>query len=117
MANSIGWGQGATNNSIGWGQGDINNNISWGISQRLSYAGETDITGGLAYLTTFTNSFQNRVIADGGTFEAYRCLYEKLDGNLSNGGALFLPFNSRVLADSGVVESDVCLINFINTLT
>ena len=117
MANSIGWGQGSSNNSIGWGQGDINNNIAWGIVYGLSWSGETDIMGGQAYLVTFIDNFQSRVTIDSGTFEAYSCLYNSFNGELSNGGALYLPFNARVLADSGVVESDVCLINFINTLT
>lgn len=117
MANSIGWGQGATNNSIGWGQGDINNNIGWGISQSLSYAGQTDITGGLYYLTSFVNTFSARVIADSGTFEATTCLYNNINGDLSNGGALTQLFKGRVSLDSGVFEADVCLINFCNSLT
>ena len=117
MANSIGWGQGSSNNSIGWGQGDINNNIAWGIAYNFAYAGQTDITGGMAYLVTFVNNFQTRVTTDLGTFEAYSCLYNTINGDLSNGGALFLPFRARVLADGGVSEAEVCLIDFINTLT
>lgn len=117
MANSIGWGQGATNNSIEWGRGNINNNIGWGIVYGFSYAGQTDIVGGLAYLATFINDFQSRVVADSGTLEAYTCLYNSINNDLSNGGALFIPFNDRVIADSGLVESEICLINFINSLT
>lgn len=45
MANSNGWGDGASNNSIGWGQGAVNNSISWGESHELSWAGLTDIVG------------------------------------------------------------------------
>jgi len=45
MANSNGWGDGASNNSIGWGQGAVNNSISWGDSHELSWAGLTDIVG------------------------------------------------------------------------
>jgi hypothetical protein len=117
MANSIGWGFGASNNDIGWGQGSVNNNISWGISHQLSYAGQTDITGGLLYLIPFVNSFQTRVVADSGTFEAYSCLYNSINGELSNGGALTQLFKGRVGLDSGVFEADVCLINFCNSLT
>lgn len=45
MANSNGWGDGASNNSIGWGQGAVNNSISWGNSHEVSWAGLTDIVG------------------------------------------------------------------------
>ena len=45
MANSNGWGDGASNNSIGWGQGAVNNSISWGDSHEVSWAGLTDIVG------------------------------------------------------------------------
>lgn len=117
MANSIGWGQGSSNNSIGWGQGDINNNIAWGIVYGLSWSGETDITGGQAYLVTFVDNFQSRVTTDLGTFEAYSCLYNSFNGELSNGGALVHPFEARTVADSGVFEADTCLINFVNSLT
>jgi hypothetical protein len=44
MANSNGWGDGASNNLIGWGQG-ANNNIGWGDSHLKSWAGATDIAG------------------------------------------------------------------------
>ena len=117
MANSIGWGQGSSNNSIGWGQGDINNNIAWGIVYGLSWSGETDIMGGQAYLVTFIDNFQSRVTTDLGTFEAYSCLYNSFNGELSNGGAIAIPFEDRVVLDSGVFEADTCLINFVNSLT
>lgn len=44
MANSNGWGDGASNNTIGWGQG-ANNTIGWGDSHLKSWAGLTDIVG------------------------------------------------------------------------
>ena len=44
MANSNGWGDGASNNQIGWGQG-ANNNIGWGDSHAKSWSGATDIVG------------------------------------------------------------------------
>ena len=117
MANSIGWGLGASNNEIGWGQGSTNNNIGWGFAHQLAYAGQTDITGGLDYIKTFVNSFQTRVTTDSGTFEAFSCLNDFINGELSNGGALVLLFEARVELDSGLFEADVCLINFVNTLT
>jgi hypothetical protein len=75
MVNSIGWGQGAGNNGIGWGQGAANNLISWGKSQILSWAGETDIAGGIYALST---NFQTRIATDLGTFEAQQCLINTL---------------------------------------
>lgn len=44
MANSNGWGDGASNNSIGWGQG-ANNATGWGSSQATSWSGLTNIVG------------------------------------------------------------------------
>jgi hypothetical protein len=44
MANSNGWGDGASNNTIGWGQG-ANNAIGWGDIHADSWAGLTDISG------------------------------------------------------------------------
>lgn len=43
------WGQGAKNNDIGWGQGAVNNDISWGSFHAESWAGDTDINGGVSY--------------------------------------------------------------------
>ena len=44
MANSNGWGDGASNNDIGWGQG-ADNAIGWGSIYANSWAGATDIVG------------------------------------------------------------------------
>jgi hypothetical protein len=44
MANTNGWGDGASNNTIGWGQG-ANNTIGWGDIHADSWAGATDIIG------------------------------------------------------------------------
>jgi hypothetical protein len=44
MANTNGWGDGASNNTIGWGQG-ANNTIGWGDIHADSWAGLTDISG------------------------------------------------------------------------
>ena len=44
MANSNGWGDGASNNDIGWGKG-ADNAIGWGAIYADSWAGATDIVG------------------------------------------------------------------------
>jgi hypothetical protein len=44
MANSNGWGDGASNNNIGWGKG-ADNAIGWGSVYSVSEAGATDIVG------------------------------------------------------------------------
>ena len=44
MANSNGWGDGASNNNIGWGKG-ADNAIGWGSVYSVSSAGATDIIG------------------------------------------------------------------------
>ena len=44
MANSNGWGDGASNNDIGWGKG-ADNAIGWGSIYADSWAGATDIVG------------------------------------------------------------------------
>lgn len=117
MANSIGWGQGSSNNSIGWGQGDINNNIAWGIVYGLSWSPETDLTGDYGFIDAFITSFSSRITTDSGTFEASSCLYNSLKGMITDGGIYENAFGNRVVTDSGVMEADVCLINFVNSLT
>lgn len=81
MANSNGWGDGASNNSIGWGQGAVNNSISWGYSHEVSWAGLTDIVG--SPVPSLISNFQTRVANDGGAFEASSCLTTTLN-NLKN---------------------------------
>ena len=39
------WGKGSENNNIGWGQGAYSATNGWGESQKVSYAGDTDILG------------------------------------------------------------------------
>lgn len=75
MANSIGWGQGSNNNNIGWGLGAYVNLIYWGKQQKTSWAGETDIFGGLFQINL---GFQSRVTPDLGIFEASQCLTNNL---------------------------------------
>ena len=70
------WGKGTSNNDIGWGQGAINNLISWGISYYNSWSGDTDIIG--SRIPSIVNTFKERVLADGGTFEASACLTDSL---------------------------------------
>ena len=114
MANSIDWGQGAINNNIGWSQGAINNSIYWGSVYSASYSGETNILGSLLIY-----SFQQRVIEDGGEFEAGSCLnntvtnLSNIDGTVSE---LSYLFEQRILTDSGVLESSECLINNLTNL-
>lgn len=55
MANSNGWGDGASNNNIGWGQG-ADNVIGWGASHSNSWAGSTDIVGS-GSTPSFTNQY------------------------------------------------------------
>lgn len=55
MANSNGWGDGASNNTIGWGQG-ANNTIGWGDSHAKSWAGLTDIAGFDSSAISFFNA-------------------------------------------------------------
>ena len=76
MANSNGWGDGASNNSIGWGQGAVNNLISWGYSHFVSWAGLTDIIGSI--VVPIVSNFSSRVITDGGQIEADSCLNAQL---------------------------------------
>jgi hypothetical protein len=76
MANSNGWGDGASNNSIGWGQGAVNNNIGWGDSHFKSWAGLTDIIGSI--IVPIVSNFSSRVTTDGGTIEAESCLNAQL---------------------------------------
>jgi hypothetical protein len=68
------------------------------------------------YLTSFVDDFRARVLNDGGTFEAYSCLYNSIRGNLSYGGYLTHKFQSRVSLDGGQFEANGCLVNFINSL-
>jgi len=81
MANSIDWGQGATNNNIGWGQGSVNNNIGWGSVYSNSYTGETDIIGAEPSqpIQPIIDEFKTRVATDGGVFEAESCMLNTLN--------------------------------------
>lgn len=54
MANTNGWGDGASNNNIGWGQG-ADNAIGWGSVYSVSSAGLTDIIG--TQTSPFTNEY------------------------------------------------------------
>jgi hypothetical protein len=75
MANSNGWGDGASNNNIGWGQGAINT-IGWGKSHLVSYAGLTDIVG--SPVPALVTAFELRVVTDSGVMEANSCLNTEL---------------------------------------
>lgn len=72
------WGQGANTNSIGWGQAALNT-INWGYSQFVSWSGLTDITGITGISVKLANDFEDRIIADGGVFEAKECLINTIE--------------------------------------
>ena len=65
------------------------------------------------------NKFKDRVIADGGTFEADSCLVSQIN---SLGGVYGVALNTitdfanRVTADGGTFEAENCLLNIINDL-
>lgn len=62
-----------------------------------------------------TSAFQSRVIADGGTVEAYSCLVT----NITNWDNVQMPvtdFNLRVQNDSGTYEAVNCLQTFIDAI-
>ena len=65
------------------------------------------------------NKFKDRVIADGGTFQADSCLKNNI---IALGGVYGVALNTitdfakRVLLDSGTYEAENCLLNTINSL-
>ncbi len=65
------------------------------------------------------NKFKDRVIADGGTFEADSCLVSQIN---SLGGVYGVALNTitdfanRVQTDGGTFEAENCLLNIINDL-
>ena len=65
------------------------------------------------------NKFKDRVLADGGTFEADICLVNQIN---SLGGVYGVALNTitdfanRVQTDGGVFEAENCLLNTINSL-
>jgi hypothetical protein len=65
------------------------------------------------------NKFKDRVLADGGTFEADSCLVNQINslGGV-NGVAIntISDFANRVQTDGGVFEAENCLLNTINSL-
>ena len=61
MANSNGWGDGASNNIIYWGQGAKNNSISWGDSYLMSWSGNTNITGNSVFVSTWNVSASEEI--------------------------------------------------------
>jgi hypothetical protein len=66
MANSINWGNGV-DNSIGWGQGSTNNSIGWGSVYSVSESGETllEISGeSLTADTTLYTADSSLITAD-----------------------------------------------------
>jgi hypothetical protein len=64
---------------------------------------------------SIANDFRTRVLADGGTFEAYSCLVGDINELLSQ-PQIATTFNLRVLADSGTFEQINCLQTTITDL-
>ena len=61
------WGKAHINNSIGFGQGNSNNTIGWGYIYDSSWSADTIISGLII-------AFSERVKADGGTTESLQCI-------------------------------------------
>jgi hypothetical protein len=69
------------------------------------------------------NAFDERVIADGGIFEAKACLIAQL-ASLNNIPSQLIPqlinnFNTRIIADGGIFEAQNCLLiklTFLNNI-
>ena len=61
------------------------------------------------------NAFKDRVLADGGTFEAEGCLNSTVN-SLQALNQIATTFNLRVLADSGTFQSINCLQTTITDL-
>ena len=65
-------------------------------------------------------TFKNRVIADGGTFEAMPCLIAtiiKLEQiNIPSADNIARQFKLRVYSDGGLFEAESCLVQTINNL-
>ena len=80
--------------------------IGLGIGIQYSKVGGID---------TQAQALYDRVIADGGTFEAYNCLVGDINELLSL-NQIATTFNLRVLADSGTFASINCLQTTITDL-
>lgn len=87
MANNIDWGKAHVNNSIGFGQGNLNNSIDWGRLYQRSLSGET-----ILFFDQTFQLFKERVIDDGGTFEADQCLIDFLEAtDITDAGVVLTP--------------------------
>ena len=62
MANTNGWGDGASNNDIGWGQG-ADNAIGWGSVYSVSSAGSTDIIGSVPATPLLLDTYTDAAVA------------------------------------------------------
>lgn len=121
MANSNGWGDGASNNSIGWGQGAVNNSISWGDSHELSWAGLTDIVGGIppsntvAPVISGTNVVGQTLTTTNGTWQGTNLTYTyqwKRDGS-NIGSATSVTY---VLVEADADTNVTCEVTATNSI-
>lgn len=73
---------------------------------------------GISNTQKLVNSFETRVLADGGTFEAGDCLNTTLIGlgGISDEWLIIFDFRQRVLTDGGVFEAESCLNTTLTNL-
>jgi ABC-type tungstate transport system permease subunit len=71
--------------------------------------------GGGGAASIIVNAFKARVIADGGTFEAYRCMVDQINVLLAQ-PQIVTTFNLRVVADGGTFEAVNCMQTQITDL-
>jgi hypothetical protein len=121
MANSNGWGDGAANNSIGWGQGAVNNSIDWGNSHDESWAGLTDIVGGIppsntvAPVITGTNVVGQTLTTTNGTWTGtnltYTYQWKRGGSNISSATSV-----TYVLVEADADTSVTCEVTATNSI-
>ena len=121
MANSNGWGDGASNNAIGWGQGAVNNSISWGESHDESWAGLTDIVGGIppsntvAPVISGTNVVGQTLTTTNGTWTGtnltYTYQWKRGGSNISSATSV-----TYVLVEADADTSVTCEVTATNSI-
>jgi len=85
-----------------------------GIATSLSRVGGS-ISNSNAEL--IASQFRDRVIADGGTLEAYSCLVSFINQIIQyDPYNIIQPFVERVLTDGGTYEADSCLYAFLQLI-
>jgi surface protein len=121
MANSNGWGDGASNNNIGWGKGKVNNTIGWGSVYASSNAGRTDIIGATQNLFTTewtTTGSSETIHLPYSTFGTYSGTINWGDGSTSvNSYANRTHIYATVGTYTVVIDGTINLFNFSQSLT